>query len=146
MDSFASETCFFQLTPRTEYFSITNESDTISLSIVNRAELPTGTRSLNELFYSETFNKWNCVVCGIDEKYTPVKRLGPDGKRNFCNTCYVRMRVNFEKLERGKDRPNMEEYKKSRIPYIIPKLHTSSLVSKFNPTNKRRKDHFKDNL
>ncbi|KAJ1554544.1 hypothetical protein HK096_003038, partial [Nowakowskiella sp. JEL0078] len=49
--------------------------------------------------------EWRCVTCGVKAHETPLKRRGPDGKRNICNACYVRMRVKTERAERGTARP-----------------------------------------
>ncbi|KAI8614603.1 hypothetical protein BC830DRAFT_368615 [Chytriomyces sp. MP71] len=49
--------------------------------------------------------EWKCVQCGAGEADTPLKRKGPDRKRNYCNACYVRWRVKVERSERGSARP-----------------------------------------
>ncbi|KAJ3298359.1 hypothetical protein HDU79_010945 [Rhizoclosmatium sp. JEL0117] len=49
--------------------------------------------------------EWKCVQCGAGEADTPLKRKGPDKKRNYCNACYVRWRVKVERSERGSARP-----------------------------------------
>ncbi|KAJ3029518.1 UNVERIFIED_CONTAM: hypothetical protein HDU68_011911 [Siphonaria sp. JEL0065] len=49
--------------------------------------------------------EWKCVSCGAGEADTPLKRKGPDKKRNYCNACYVRWRVKVERSERGSARP-----------------------------------------
>ncbi|KAJ3206886.1 hypothetical protein HDU67_007879 [Dinochytrium kinnereticum] len=53
--------------------------------------------------------EWKCVECGVREHETPLKRKGPDKKRNLCNACYVRWRVRAERAERGSARPVMSE-------------------------------------
>ncbi|KAI8804698.1 hypothetical protein BJ742DRAFT_442084 [Cladochytrium replicatum] len=51
---------------------------------------------------------WRCVHCGVRADETPLKRRGPDGKRNICNACYVRWRVKMERAERGTARPILQ--------------------------------------
>ncbi|KAJ3110156.1 hypothetical protein HDU96_006861 [Phlyctochytrium bullatum] len=53
--------------------------------------------------------EWKCVECGVREHETPLKRKGPDKKRNLCNACYVRWRVRAERAERGSARPVLSE-------------------------------------
>jgi len=48
---------------------------------------------------------WECVICKVKPNETPLKRRGPDGIRNLCNACYVRLRVRRERAERGISRP-----------------------------------------
>ncbi|KAJ3120392.1 hypothetical protein HK100_012824 [Physocladia obscura] len=50
-------------------------------------------------------DQWKCIQCGAGEADTPLKRKGPDKKRNYCNACYVRWRVKVERSERGSARP-----------------------------------------
>ncbi|KAJ3205365.1 hypothetical protein HDU83_000093 [Entophlyctis luteolus] len=52
-----------------------------------------------------SISDWKCVQCGATEAETPLKRKGPDKKRNYCNACYVRWRVKVERSERGSERP-----------------------------------------
>ncbi|KAI8832513.1 hypothetical protein BC829DRAFT_89574 [Chytridium lagenaria] len=53
--------------------------------------------------------EWRCVECGVREHETPLKRKGPDKKRNLCNACYVRWRVRAERAERGSARPVLSD-------------------------------------
>ncbi|KAJ3072942.1 hypothetical protein HDU98_002587 [Podochytrium sp. JEL0797] len=85
---------------------------------------------------------WKCVQCGAGEADTPLKRKGPDKKRNYCNACYVRWRVKVERSERGSARPivatNFAPQRQQQRSGSSPATPSKTLDLNSCPPNSRR--------
>ncbi|KAI9335136.1 hypothetical protein BDR26DRAFT_1009431 [Obelidium mucronatum] len=79
--------------------------------------------------------EWKCIQCGAGEADTPLKRKGPDKKRNYCNACYIHWRVKVERSERGSARPVVSTNSGPRPISIAPKkLESNSCRSSLTPS------------
>ena len=96
-------------------------------SVMNKIQLPAAASKItgkqekagkkplaSDMKTADEDKDWKCVNCKCPGNLTPVKRLGPDGKRNICNACYIRGRASKERGMKGSARPNVNNISSKR--------------------------------